>query len=84
MRVWFFVGLILLSGCELFRPNYYEGTCVDANGTEITRYVYPIPAREISLPITMACDDRRRITITHQAGGDQNLVEFPAIGAPIE
>jgi len=67
MRVWLFVALIVLSGCELFRPNYYEGTCVDTNGKEITRYVYPIPIRETSLPTTVACDDRRRITVTHQA-----------------
>jgi len=61
------VGLIVLSGCELFHPNYYEGTCLDANGKEITRSVYPIPTRETSLPTTVACDDRRQITVTHQA-----------------
>ena len=61
------MALIVLSGCELFRPNYYEGTCVDANGKEITRYVYPITTRETSLPTTVACDDRRRIAVTHQA-----------------
>jgi len=72
MRVWLFVGLIVLSGCELFRPNYYEGTCLNADGKEITRYVYPIPTRETSLPTTVACDDRRRMTITHQPERDNN------------
>jgi len=67
MRVWLFVGLIVLSGCELFRPNYYEGTCLDANGREITRYVYPIPTRQTSVPTTVACDNRHRITVTHEA-----------------
>jgi hypothetical protein len=69
MRVWLLVGLIVLSGCELFRPNYYEGTCLDANGKEITRYVYPIPT---PLPTgTAACNDRRRITLAHQADWDK-------------
>jgi len=67
MRVWLFVGLVVLSGCELFRQNYYEGTCLDANGREITRYVYPIPTRQTSVPTTVACDNRHRITVTHEA-----------------
>jgi len=75
MRVWFFVVLVVLSGCELFRPDYYEGTCLDANGKEITRYVYPIPTtRETSLPTTVACDDRRRITVTREAPGSKEAM----------
>jgi len=63
VRVLLFVGLVVLSGCNLFRPNYYEETCVDAKGKEITRIVYPIPTRATSLPTTPACDDRRQITV---------------------
>ena len=61
------MAMIVLSGCELFRPNYYEGTCLDANGKEITRYVYPVPTRETLLPTTVACDDRHRLAVTHEA-----------------
>ena len=27
MRVLFLLGLVVLSGCQMFRPIYYEGTC---------------------------------------------------------
>ncbi len=60
MRVLFLVGLVVLSGCNLFRPDYYEGTCVNAEGREITRYVYPAPKWETSLATTPVCDDLRR------------------------
>ena len=63
MRILFFVGLVALSGCGLFRPDYYEGTCVNAEGKEITRYVYPVTTGETSLPTTPTCDDRRQITV---------------------
>lgn len=59
MRVLLLVGLVMLSGCNLFRPDYYEGTCVNAEGKEITRYVYPAP-KWTSLATTPACDDPHR------------------------
>jgi hypothetical protein len=75
MSVWLVVGLIVLNSCQLFRPDYYEGTCwtcVDANGKEITRYVYPIPK---PLPTsTAACDDRRRKKVIQEAKGDKEAV----------
>ena len=52
------VGLVVLSGCDLFRPNYYEGTCVTAEGKQITRYVYPVATWDTS-STTRACDDRQ-------------------------
>lgn len=60
MRVLLLVGLVVLSGCNLFRPDYYEGACVNAEGKEITRYVYPAPKWETSLATMPACDDPRR------------------------
>ena len=72
MSGWLVVGLIVLNSCQLFRPDYYEGTCVDANGKEITRYVYPIPK---PLPTsTAACDDRRRIKVIQEAKGEKEAV----------
>jgi hypothetical protein len=61
MRALFFVGIVVLSGCALFRPDYYEGTCVNAEGKEIMRYMYPVTTGETST--TPACDDRRQITV---------------------
>jgi hypothetical protein len=68
MRAFFFVGLVVLNGCALFRPDYYEGTCVNAEGKEITRYMYPVTTRETSLPPRPACDDRRHMTVKSQEG----------------
>ena len=61
MRVLIFIGLIVLTGCNEFRPDYYEGTCVNAEGKEITRYVYPPPRVETSLATIPACDERHHV-----------------------
>ena len=63
MRISIFVGLIVLAGCNGFRPDYYEGTCVNTEGKEITRYVYPAPKWETSLATIPACDDRRKVLV---------------------
>ena len=71
MRVLFLVWLFLLSGCDLFRPIYYEGTCVNAEGKEITRIVYPTPKWDASSPIPPSCDGRRQITVTRDHGNSE-------------
>ena len=63
MRILILVGLVVLNGCVLFRPDYYEGTCVNAEGKEITRYVYPAPKWETSSASTPACNDRREVIV---------------------
>ena len=64
VRVLFFVGLVVLSGCGLFPPDYYVGTCVNAEGKEITR----ITTWEPSLSTTIACDHRRQIAVRRDDG----------------
>ena len=65
MRVLFLVGLVVLSGCNLLRPTYYEGTCVNAGGKEVKRVVYPPPRLETSSPAPPPCDARSpRVAVT--------------------
>ncbi len=66
MRVLFFAGLVVLSGCDLFRPIYYEGTCLNAEGKEIRRIVYPDPRWETSSTVPPPCDARRQIAVTQE------------------
>jgi hypothetical protein len=72
VRVLFFVGLVLLSGCDLLRPNYYVGTCVNAEGKEITR----ITTWEPSLSPTTACDDRRQISVSRDDGNSNEPMKY--------
>ena len=74
MRVFFFVGLVVFSGCASFPPDYYEGTCVNAEGKEITRYMYPITTGKTSLPTTPACDDNRHKTVKRRLEHSRNLL----------
>jgi hypothetical protein len=63
MRALLFLGLVVLSGCQMFRPIYYEGACLTTAGEEIRRIVYPPPTLETSSTTTPPCDDRRQITV---------------------
>ena len=73
MRALFLLGLVVLSGCQLFRPIYYEGTCLTAAGQEIRRIMYPPPTLEATT--TPPCDDRRQIAVK----GDKEINAIPVL-----
>ena len=73
MRALFLLGLVVLSGCQMFRPIYYEGTCLTAAGQEIRRIIYPPPTLESTT--TPPCDDRRQIAVK----GDKEINAIPVL-----
>jgi hypothetical protein len=73
MRALFLLGLVVLSGCQMFRPIYYEGTCLTAAGQEIRRIIYPPPTLESTT--TPPCDDRRQIAVK----GDKEINAIPVV-----
>jgi len=73
MRALFLLGLVVLSGCQIFRPIYYEGTCLTAAGQEIRRIMYPPPTLEPTT--TPPCDDRRQIAVK----GDKEINAIPVV-----
>jgi hypothetical protein len=75
MRALFLLGLVVLSGCQMFGPIYYEGTCLTAAGQEIRRIMYPPPTLETSSTTTPPCDDRRQITVK----GDKEINAIPVL-----
>jgi hypothetical protein len=67
------LGLVVLSGCQMFGPIYYEGTCLTAAGQEIRRIMYPPPTLESTT--TPPCDDRRQIAVK----GDKQINAIPVV-----